>query len=131
MSAGRLAANRRVLVAIAAVVAVVALSACDWSMYRSDAAHSGTVAETVIGKGNVATLHEAWTTGATGGFENVNGLVAVAGGRLYTQTADGLLSAYDTNAVANCSGTPKRCLPVWKAPQRFADAAVANGVVYV
>ena len=65
----------------------------------------------------------------------VNGTFAsptVANGVVYVVSGFDLM-AYDAAGVRNCSGTPKRCTPVWTA-DIFATnnhVAIADGVVYV
>ena len=87
--------------------------------------------EKVIGVGNVATLGEAWTTNHGDAFDNVVGRdPVVAGGRLYMETAGGVLSAYDARGIRNCGGSPKECQPVWKAHTGGGTPAVVGGVVY-
>ncbi len=44
----------------------------------------------------------------------------------------GRVEAFDAHGVTNCSGTPKRCQPLWTSSSNvgFSTPAVANGVVY-
>jgi hypothetical protein len=100
----------------AVLVSAVLLAGCDWVIYRSNAAHTGASSgEKVICVGNVATLSEAWTTPDDVVAGTVGSPPIVAGGRLYVQTVNGFISAYDARGVDNCGGSPKQCQPVWKA----------------
>jgi outer membrane protein assembly factor BamB len=64
---------------------------------------------------------------------------AVAGGVVYVGTDQGVFSvdnlyAFDAAGVANCSGTPKTCNPLWLydvQTQAVGAPAVADGKVYV
>jgi hypothetical protein len=105
----------------------------DWAMYRSNPAHTGAASgETVIGTGNVGALSETWTTPDDVLSGTVGIPPIVAGGRAYVQTVNGFLFAYDAHGIENCSGSPKRCEPVWKAQVPGAWSAVRGdgGVVY-
>jgi len=82
----------------------------------------------VIGVDNVATLSEAWTTRPSDYVFSRDPVVA--GGRMYVQTVDGFLSAYDADGIDNCGGAPKQCEPVWRAPGTGSVPAVVGGVVY-
>lgn len=58
----------------------------------------------------------------------------VAGGMVYVGDEDNNLNAYDAAGIADCSGDPTVCQPLWRA--NFggvveSSPAVANGVVYV
>jgi outer membrane protein assembly factor BamB len=57
---------------------------------------------------------------------------AVANGRLYVGTNDGLF-VFDAAGMTNCGGTPKTCAPLSTTvgPVGLAPPTVANGVVYV
>ncbi len=62
----------------------------------------------------------------------VDGVVYVTGEAYNTNAAT--LYAFDAAGETNCSGTPKRCSPLWTAPVGTASSStstVANGVVYV
>ena len=136
--------RERVALAFTVLVSVVLLGGCDWTMYRSGAAHTGTSpGETVIGTSNVATLSEAWSTpssDALAHWGDGTGPPIVAGGRVYAQREDGFLSVYDAQGIGNCGGSPKECLPLWRAQVEEGPGdhdggpgipAVAGGVVYV
>jgi outer membrane protein assembly factor BamB len=61
----------------------------------------------------------------------VDGVVYIGGGN-----APAKLYAFDAAGVTNCSGTPKRCTPLWTGMTSgksllFSSPAVANGVVYM
>jgi hypothetical protein len=114
-----------------AVVSVVSLAGCDWTMYRGDSGHTGAVVETRINVDNVGSLREAWSTGSTGIYPAPaianNKLLVVHGGH-----ADGYLGAYDAAGSQGCAGSPKVCGPLWTAPIPSGQPpAVAGGVVYV
>jgi hypothetical protein len=139
------ASRQRVALAFTVLVSAVLLGGCDWTMYRSGAAHTGNAnGETAIGTGNVAALGEAWTTTPTGyplaHWNDGTGPPVVAGGRVYVQRKDGFLSVYDARGIGNCGGSPKECQPLWRAQVEEGGgdhdggsgiAAVAGGVVYV
>ena len=61
---------------------------------------------------------------------------AVANGRVYIATSDGLVAAFDAAGVQGCGGAPKVCTPLWvslaSGAQNFLSSpAVVNGVVYI
>jgi serine/threonine-protein kinase len=61
---------------------------------------------------------------------------AVAGGVVYVVDSNGVLRAYDAAGITGCSGSPKRCDPLWTAPlgavpDDVPAPAVAAGRVYV
>jgi outer membrane protein assembly factor BamB len=59
---------------------------------------------------------------------------AVADGTVYVGSFAGRsLYAFDAKGVVNCSGTPKRCLPLWASDTvtPAGSPTVANGVVYL
>jgi hypothetical protein len=118
-----------------AVVAVLLLSACqDWAQFMGDAGHDGNdSAETIIGPGNVAKLHEVFSI--PGVNEPVNFIgVTVANGDVYAASGNGMVVA--SVGSAGCSGTPKVCQPLWTAPSGLvgpggiSQPVVAGGVVY-
>jgi len=58
----------------------------------------------------------------------------VAGGKVYVGDEDNHLNASDAAGIANCSGDPTVCQPLWHADFGGvveSSPAVANGVVYV
>jgi outer membrane protein assembly factor BamB len=74
-------------------------------------------------------------TGATLWTANIGSILladrTIANGIAYV-AADNTLYAFDASGVANCSGTPKTCTPLWTAVGgSFHQVAVANGVVYM
>jgi outer membrane protein assembly factor BamB len=71
-----------------------------------------------------------WTA-TTGGFLDFSS-PAVAGGVVYIGSGDDKLYAFDAAGMANCSGSPKTCAPLWTATTGgiVTAPAVANGVVY-
>jgi len=126
--------KRATVVVVVVVLSAVLLAGCDWGMYRSNAAHTGeSRGETVIGVDNVATLSEAWTApdDKVPGLGGVGIPPVVAGGRAYVLSVNNFLLAYDARGIESCSGSPKRCDPVWKAQVAGAWTAVVGGVVYV
>jgi outer membrane protein assembly factor BamB len=72
--------------------------------------------------------------GATGGLAGSESSPAVANGIAYIGSTDGSLYAFDA-AGTPCSGNPKICTPLWRAPTTgpilHSSPAVANGVVYI
>jgi hypothetical protein len=58
------------------------------------------------------------------------GSVAVANGVAFVTSASGL-NAFDASGTTNCTGSPKRCLPLWTVATGSMPPAVANGRVYV
>jgi outer membrane protein assembly factor BamB len=116
----------------------------DWAEYRFGPANTGyNPYENVIGPSNVAGLKTAWT-GATGTVQSsavTTGSPAVANGVVYIGSADSQaaskLYAFSAADTTNCSGTPKKCKPLWTGTiQPFGNyivssPAVADGVVYV
>lgn len=116
------------MVAFVLAVTLVALTGCDWTMYRYDAAGTGyNPTETTIGVGNVGQLVQRWTYPTD---RDVLAGPVVTGGRVFFVTTDlrdptaGSLVALD---VAN--GTLLWTAPLgaagWSAP------AVFEGLVYV
>jgi hypothetical protein len=74
-----------------------------------------------------------WTTTAAPGGDLNPGPPAIANGDIYI-TAGSTLYAFDAAALADCSGTPKKCPPLWTAtmPNTASTAVVvADGIVYV
>jgi outer membrane protein assembly factor BamB len=64
-----------------------------------------------------------------------SGSPTVAGGVVYSNTSNGILSAFDTSAPdSNCTGTaPARiCTPTWSTGigYSYATPTIANGVLY-
>jgi outer membrane protein assembly factor BamB len=120
-----------VLVASVAVFAL-AVSACDWTTFHHDNAHSG-VATFGDGPADPAALSPRFTV-TTGG--PVFSSAAIVHGVAYVGSLDGFLYAFDATGHTNCSGTPVDCAPLWRGvtPSGFqisSSPAVANGVVYV
>ena len=59
---------------------------------------------------------------------------AVVDGVVYVGSDDSKLHAFDAAGITNCSGSPRRCAPLWTAniPGKVRSSpTVANGVVYV
>jgi outer membrane protein assembly factor BamB len=55
--------------------------------------------------------------------------LAVGGGRVH-EVREGQLKVFDAAGVANCTGSPKVCTPLWTATA-FGSPAVAGGMVHV
>ena len=112
-------------------VAGLLLSACDWTMFRYMAAHTGfNNTESAISVGNVSGLTERFTAVTGAGVTSPS----VARGKVYVGSGDNNVYAFDAVGAANCSGSPRTCQPLWTAttdgPVGSAPAVV-NGVVYV
>ncbi len=60
---------------------------------------------------------------------------AVANGMVYFSSENDTLAAYDANGVANCSGTPKMCSPLWSANMGIGTSnsspTVVNGILFI
>jgi outer membrane protein assembly factor BamB len=58
---------------------------------------------------------------------------ATDGATVFVGGADGKLYAFDAAGQTNCSGTPKKCTPLWTASLGSAafDPVVANGRVFI
>jgi hypothetical protein len=72
-------------------------------------------------------------TGATGNTIWASS-PAVAHNRVYVGSTDHKLYAFSAKGTTGCSGTPKRCKPLWTGTpggEVSTTPAVANGVVYV
>jgi outer membrane protein assembly factor BamB len=115
------------------VAMVLLLAGCDWPTFGFNAAHTGyNPAETKLGVGNVAGLHELWTDVTP---DAIVSAPAVAGGVAYVGTRDNKLYAFSANGTTGCSGTPTTCAPLWSTPDLGGDIvstpAVANGIVYI
>jgi len=87
---------------------------------------SGDLVASDAGTGN---LQWSGHTGAA-----ISSSPAVVDGVVYVGSDDSKLYAFDAAGTTNCSGSPKRCAPLWTA--NFMDKVrssptVANGVVYV
>jgi hypothetical protein len=107
------------------VVIVALLSTGCWSQWRGDPGGSGTSPwPTGISAANVGSLVEGF--GASTGSPTEYSDSVAWGGKLFMATAAGL-RAYDANGVGNCSGTPRRCQPLWTA----APGTGTYGVVMV
>jgi outer membrane protein assembly factor BamB len=69
---------------------------------------------------------------------SIGGTPAVAGGVVYTVSADGTLSAFNAAGTSHCSGpvTARTCKPLWSSATggtgyaTSSSPAIANGVVY-
>jgi outer membrane protein assembly factor BamB len=109
-----------------ALVAAVALSAtaCDWSQFRSDAAHTGSVYETELGVGNVADLAPLWTVEhdlALPGVVTAEGAVVVV--------ADAEVRGYEA-----ATGEPRWAVPlptIGDLHREWAPPSSRDGVVHV
>lgn len=74
-----------------------------------------------------------WTATA-GAFVPVLSSPAVANGVVYIGSYDFKLYGFDAAGVTGCSGTPKRCTPLWKVGtggKVYSSPTVANGMIYV
>ena len=82
------------------------------------------------------TCQPLWTAAlgsGTAGADTGGSSPAVVNGVVYAGASNGL-EAFDAAGVANCSGTPKTCAPLWSAsigPIGTSSPIVANGVVYI
>jgi outer membrane protein assembly factor BamB len=119
---GRATRHRGVTSFVLCAVSLL-LGGCSWPEFRWGPEHTGTnSSETMIGVGNVATLHQAWR--AHGG-EQVSSSPAITGGVVYVGSFDGKL-----NALSASTGNP-----LWTAQTNgeiyIQSPAVANGVVYI
>ena len=125
---------RRRSLAITLAALLLVLGACDWAMFRSDPAHTGSSADTSISADALRSggLHLDWTAAAGSA---VVSSPAVAGGVVYVGSGDGDLYAFDANGTRRCSGVPKSCKPLWRglAPGTisYASPAVVDAVVYI
>lgn len=102
------------------------------TLYAFDAAGSKNCART----NTPTTCAPLWTATTT---DAIYAPPATANGVLYVGTLDDTASlyAFDADGVTNCSGSPKRCTPLWRGnraigsgPTRSAPA-VADGKVFV
>jgi outer membrane protein assembly factor BamB len=82
--------------------------------------------------GSPKTCSPLWTASAVVGASYFTA-PAVVSGVLYTSADDDRVYAFDATGTTNCSGTPKKCAPLWTAPVGGTpgDITVANGNVYV
>lgn len=107
---------------------VVYIGSTDGNLYAFDAGGATGCS------GTPKTCQPLWTTAATGGPMSFSS-PAVANGRVYVGASDdGKLYAFDAAGTAGCSGTPKRCAPLWTGPTGgyiYSSPAVASGVVYI
>jgi PQQ-like domain len=74
-----------------------------------------------------------WTTTASPGGVYNPGPPAIANGDIYI-TVGSTLYAFDATESASCTGTPKKCAPLWTATMSSTVSTgviVADGVVYV
>jgi outer membrane protein assembly factor BamB len=118
------------LLAVAGLLAVT-LSACDWTGFRYDIAHSGFTPDN--GPANPSALSTRFT-GTTAG--PVFSSPAIANGVAYVGSLDGRLHAFDAKGAKNCAGTPTACTDLWTGvtPSGFqihSSPAVSGGRVYV
>jgi outer membrane protein assembly factor BamB len=105
----------------------------DWPMIGYNAAHTSyNNTETTIGLGNVGGLHEVWTAATP---DEIVAAPSIAGGVAFVGSRDNKLYAFSANGTTGCSGTPKKCAPLWSTSRLGGDVvstpAVANGIVYV
>jgi hypothetical protein len=88
--------------------------------------------ERTITASNLANLQRVWTAsgGIGDGFAVADGAVYVSG---YNNAGFPTLAAFDATGRTGCSGAPKTCQPLWKAPvvSQGSSPAVVGGVVYV
>jgi outer membrane protein assembly factor BamB len=109
------------------LVLTVVVSGCAWGQYRAGPEHTGFQQfEGKISTANVGTLQESWRADDTGSS-------VVVGNTVYTGALNGLV-ALDATGTTNCSGSPRRCRPLWSAAMPFnvrGAPAVMDGVVYV
>ena len=83
------------------VLSGLLLSACDWAMFRYDAAHTGfNAAEFVISSSNVANLSRVFSASVGGGSQSSP---AVAGGKVYVAGGNDTLNVFDATGATNCS----------------------------
>ena len=97
------------------------------------AAHTSyNTAETAIGVTKVGGLHEAWTAVTP---DQIVAAPSIAGGVAFVGTRDNRLYAFSANGTTGCSGTPRKCAPLWSSPRLggavTSTPAVANGIVYI
>ncbi len=114
------------------VAFAVLLAACGRPMFGGNAGHTGyNPFERTINGANAYQLSEAWTAPLPTSQSRTS--LVVSAGVLYV-SRDKLLYAFAANGATNCSGAPKKCLPLWTATfgtNVGGAAAVANGFVYV
>jgi outer membrane protein assembly factor BamB len=119
---------------LVAVAIVSLLAGCNnGPMIAYNAAHpSSASTDATIGVGNVGGLREVWTAATP---DEIVSAPSIAGGVAYVGTRDNKLYAFSANGTTGCSGTPKRCRPLWSTSRLGGDVvstpAVANGMVYV
>ena len=104
-----------------------------WPMVGYNPAHTGyNNTETTIGLGTVSGLHEVWTDVTP---DEIVSAPSIAGGVAFVGSLDNKLYAFSATGTTGCSGTPKKCAPLWSTPRLGGDItstpAVANGTVYV
>jgi outer membrane protein assembly factor BamB len=78
------------------------------------------------------TCSPLWTAPTTGSIQTSS--AAIANGVVFVGSNDFKLYAFDARGIASCSGTPRRCSPLWTATtggEIFSSPAIANGVVYI
>ena len=105
----------------------------DGNLYAYDALGTGPTCS-----GSPKTCSPLWTANPAGGLAlQVPGSPAVVHGIVHVGTSSffnyGNVYAYDAGGTTNCSGSPKVCEPLWRAPMSsFIDnaAMVWGGVVY-
>lgn len=85
--------RRRIALAVAVTLSA---TACDWSQFRSDAAHTGNVYETVLGVDNVAELTPLWSVEHDLALP---GVVTTAGAVVVVADGDALAYEDDTGAT--------------------------------
>ncbi|MDQ1479100.1 MAG: hypothetical protein QOE62_4329 [Actinomycetota bacterium] len=128
--------GRRRSAFLALVMSLVFVTAgCEWSMFAYGPAHTSfSPGESIIRVDNVASLHEAWTAALaplSGG-----GVAPVTSAGVVYATQDAFpftLEAFDARGVSGCSGSPKKCAPLWTAATSAGAVSldVGNGFVYV
>jgi len=118
-------------VAVVGLVLLFAVACDTWPSSRGGPELSGfNSSERSIDPTNVTSLLEDFTS------TNLSGVVGspvVSDGVVYATTSNpDQLVAFDANGVANCSGSPKRCAALWRAPlpRWVADPIVSGGLVY-
>jgi outer membrane protein assembly factor BamB len=121
------------------IVLAVVLAGCDWPMFRSGPERTGFTPDLSISKDAVASgLTLDWASLGGAGLSSP----AVAAGKVYVVGQFGsaalTMQVFDAAGNTGCTGTPKRCSPLWTsaslgdaASQPVSTPAVVDGVVYV
>jgi outer membrane protein assembly factor BamB len=125
--------GRRSAFLVLTAVCALGFASCNWAQFRLGPEHTGdNTTESAISVSNVSSLVLRFTAAAGANISMSS--PAVVNGVVYIGSEDGKLYAFDAAGNTNCSGTPRKCAPLWTGSTGSlieSSPAVVNGVVYI